>query len=81
MTTIRDINAKFKKWYSKDKTSIEDKTIESITSQLGLHQLINAHTRLLENYSSCMYLIFTSNPNFAVELGVNHPFIPNVIIK
>ena len=36
MTTIGDFNAKSKNWYRQDKTSFEDKTIESITSQFGL---------------------------------------------
>ena len=46
MTTIGDFNAKSKNWYSQDKTSFEGKTIESITSQFGLYQLINEPTHL-----------------------------------
>ena len=46
MTTIGDVNAKSKNWYSQDKTSFEGKTIESITSQFGLYQLINEPTHL-----------------------------------
>ena len=52
MTTIRDFNAKSKNWYSQDQTSFEGKTIESITSQFGLYQLINEPRHLLENSSS-----------------------------
>ena len=37
MTTIGDFNAKSKNWYSQDKTSFEDKSIESITLQFGLY--------------------------------------------
>ena len=59
MTTIGDFNAKSKNWYSPDKTSFEGKTIESITSQFWLYQLINEPTHLLENSSSCIDLIFT----------------------
>ena len=70
MTTIGDFNAKSKNWYSQDKTSFEGKTIESITSQFGLYQLINEPTHLLENSSSCIDLIFTSQPNLVVESGV-----------
>ena len=40
-TIIGDFNAKFCNWYSHDKTSFECSTIESITSQFGLHQLID----------------------------------------
>ena len=46
MTKIGDFNAKSKNWYSQDKTSFEGKTIESITSQFGLYQLINEPTHL-----------------------------------
>ena len=46
MTNIGDFNAKSKNWYSQDKTSFEGKTIESITSQFGLYQLINEPTHL-----------------------------------
>ena len=31
MTTIGDFNGKSKNWYSQDKTSFQDKTIESIS--------------------------------------------------
>ena len=71
MTTIGDFNAKSKNWYSQDKTSFEGKTIESITSQFGLYQLINEPTHLLENSSSCIDLIFTSQPNLVVVSGVH----------
>ena len=63
MTTIRDFNTKSKNWYSHDKTSFEGKTIESTTSWFGLYQLINEPTHLLENSSSCIDLIFTSQSN------------------
>ena len=41
MTTIRAISGKWKNWYSQDKTSFDGKTIESITSQFSLYQLVN----------------------------------------
>ena len=59
-------------WYSHVKTSFEGSTIESITSQFRLHQLINQPTHLLQNSPLCVDLIFTSQPNIVVELGV-HP--------
>ena len=67
MTTIGGFNAKSRNWYSQDKTSFEGKTIESITSQFGLYQLINEPTHLLENSSSCIDLIFTLQLNLVVE--------------
>ena len=77
MTINGDFNAKSCNWYNYDKTSIEGSTIESITSQFGLHQLINKTTHLLQNSSSCIDLIFTSQPNVAVELGVHPPLHQN----
>ena len=75
MTTIGD--AKSKNWYSQDKTSFGGKTIESITSQFGLYQLINEPAHLLENSSSCIDLIFTSKTNLVVESGVDPSLHPN----
>ena len=69
MTPIGDFRAKSKNWYNQNKTSFKGKTIESITSQLALYQLINEHTHLLENSSSCIDLIFTSQPNLDGRIG------------
>ena len=74
---IGDFNAKSCNWNSHDKTRFEGGTIESITSQFGLHQLINEPTHLLENSSSCIDLIFTSQPNIVVESGVHPSLHPN----
>ena len=76
-TIIGDFNAKSCNWYSHDKTNFEGSTIESITSQFGLHQLINEPTHLLQNSSSCIDLIFTSQPNIVVESGVHTSLHPN----
>ena len=46
-TIIGDFKAKSCNWYSHDKTSFEGSIIKSITSQFGLHQLINEPTHLL----------------------------------
>ena len=77
MTTIGDFNAKSKNWYSQHKSSFEGRTIESVISQFGLYQLINEPTHLLENSSSCIDLIFTSQPNLVVESGVHPSLHPN----
>ena len=62
---------------AKNKTSLEGKTIESINSQFGSYQLINEPNHLLENSSSCIGSIFTSQPNLVVE-SVLHPSLhPN----
>ena len=77
MTVIGDFNAKSCNWYSHDKTSFDGSTTESITSQFGLHQLINEPTHLLQNSSSCIDLIFTSQPNIVVKSGVHPSLHPN----
>ena len=77
MTAMGDFNTKSKNWCSQDKTSFEGKTIESITSQFRLYQLINEPTHLLENSSSCIDLILTSQPNLVVESGVHPSLHPN----
>ena len=76
-TIIGDFNAKSCNWNSHDKTSFEGSTIESITSQFGLHQLINKPTHLLQSSSSCIDSIFTSQPNIIVESGVHPSLHPN----
>ena len=76
-TIIGDFNAKSCNCYSHDKTNFEGSTIESITSQFGLHHLINEPTHLLQNSSSCIDLIFTSQPNIVIESGVRPSLHPN----
>ena len=76
-TIIGDFNAKSCNCYNHDRTSFEGNTIESITSQFGLHQLINKPTKLLQNSSSCVDLIFRSQPNIVVEAGVHPSLHPN----
>ena len=47
-------------------------TIENLSSQFGLSQIINEATHILEASSSCIDLIFTTQPNLVVESGA-HP--------
>ena len=46
-----------------DINSYEGLKIDTITSQFGLQQIINEPTYLTSNSSSCMNLIFISQPN------------------
>ena len=64
---IGDFNTKSCNGYIHNKTSFK-----GITSQFGLHRLINEPTYFLRNCSSCIDLIFTSQSSIAVESGV-HP--------
>ena len=64
------INAKLSKWCKNDISTTEGKAIENISSQFGLHQMINEPTDILKSSSSCIDLIFTSQPNLITESGV-----------
>ena len=75
------LNINSKNWYINDKTATEAVKIEFVTSQFGLHKIINEPTRVLENSSSCIDLIFTSQPNLVVDSSVHPSLHPTVIIK
>ena len=68
---LGDFNAKSNLWYKNDKKTYEGSKIDGIASQFGLHQLINESTHLTRNTSSCIDLIFTSQPNLVMESGVH----------
>ena len=77
MVLLGDFNAKCTNWYKHDKTNFEGIAIENISSQCGLYQVINEPTHILENSSSCIDLIFTSQPNLITESGVHPSLHPN----
>ena len=74
---LGDVNAKCPNWYKHDKTNFVGIAIENISSQCGLYQVINEPTNILENSSSCIDLIFTSQPNLITESGVHPSLHPN----
>ena len=69
---IGDFNAKSRRWCSQDSSNFEGITIENVTSQFGLSQIIKEATHILEPSSSCIDLIHTAHPNLVVESSV-HP--------
>ena len=69
---LGDCNARSQSWWSDDVTSYEGSHIDSLTTTYGFHQLISDPTHLLPNSSFCIDLIFTDQPNLAVDSGV-HP--------
>ena len=68
---IRDLNAKSKNWYSHDRTSHEGIEIENVTAQFGLQQIIKEPTSISNTSSSCIDLIFTSQPNLINDSAVH----------
>ena len=69
ITAIGNFTAKSTDWINKDKATFEGNTIDNITSQLGLHQLITEPVHILQNSNSCIDLNFTSQPNLVIESG------------
>ena len=67
-----DFKVKSSNWYCRYKSTLEGDTVNDITKQYGLHQVFREPTHTLDNASSCIDLIFTSQPNLIAELGV-HP--------
>ena len=55
-----------KNWHSTDKTAYEGRQLESLTSQV-----IRDPTHILESNSSCIDLVFTSQPNLVMTSGVH----------
>ena len=68
---LGDFNTKSNSWYRNDSTDIEGSKIDILTSTFGFHQIINEATHILNNSSSCIDLIFTSQPNLVTESGVH----------
>ena len=76
-TVISDFIAKSKNWSEGDRSTIEGSKIEFLISQFGLSQIIKEPTHILENSSSCIDLIFTTQPNMVLESGVHHSLHQN----
>ena len=55
----------------------EGSQIESLTTTHGLHQLISDPTHILPNSSSCIDLLFTDQPNLAIDSIVHHSLNSN----
>ena len=68
MVLLGNFNSECTNWYKHDKTNFEGIAIENISSQCELYQVINEPTHILENSSSYIDLIFTSQPILITEL-------------
>ena len=77
LVVLGDFNAKLSQWHDKDTSTPEGISVEIITSQFRLHQIINEPTHILDNSSSCIDLIFISQPNLSVESGTQPSLHPN----
>ena len=62
LNALGDFNVKSSNWYKHDKTTYEGFKIDPVTSQFGLQLLINEPNHILTDSSSCIHLLFTSQP-------------------
>ena len=67
---IGDFNARSSKWRSSDKETFEGCAIHSLTTSVGYTQFIDQPNHTINNSSSCIDLVFISNPNIICNLGV-----------
>ena len=74
---VSHFNSKSQTWFKTDETSCEGSKLDALTCSHGLHQPINELTHLLDSSSSCIDLIFTSQPNLVMESGVQPSLYPN----
>ena len=72
-----DFNGKCSKWYSFDTSDNIGKELDTITSTVGYSQIIDKPTHFTNNSSSCIDLIFTSNPSILVDSGTEK-FLSNI---
>ena len=77
LVAIGDFNVKSKFWYCNDNTTSQGKALENVTSKFELHQVMKKPTHILHNSSSCIDLIFASQPNLIIESGVHLSLHPN----
>ena len=70
---IGDFNVKSHNWYKGNKTTASGTKLEIMTSHYGLTQIINEPTHILEDASSCIDLIFTSQSNMVLDYIHIHP--------
>ena len=68
---LGDFNAKSNNWCKSDITSLEGSKVDTIANSYGLNQLIQEPTHILNSPSSCIVLIFTSQPNLVMESGIH----------
>ena len=74
---LGDFNAKSNLCFKGDKATYEGSKIDGITSTFGLQEIINEPTHIIGDSSSCIDLIFTSQPNLVMESGVRSSLQPN----
>ena len=78
VSALDDFNSKSTNWCKHDITSHKGSMIDALKSNYGLQQLIQEPTHILKSSSTCIDLIFTSQPILVVESGVHSSLYPNI---
>ena len=68
---IGDFNAKSCNWSVNDTTTSEGAQLDSATFFYEMKQLISEPTHILQYFSSCIDLIFTSQTSIVMDSGVD----------
>ena len=75
VAVIGDFSFKSSNWYYHDKSISEGNAVDTITKQFSINQIINETTHILDNSSTYIDLIFTSQANLII--GVHRSLHPN----
>ena len=70
MVVLGDFYAKSKSWYTNDSNNFGYSKIYFLMSRLGLYQVINKPTHILNNSSSCIDILTTPS-NVVMESGIH----------
>ena len=71
------LNVRMQDWYQNNITTFKAYKIDTATSQFSLSQIIKEPTHILSNSTSCIHLIFTSQPNLVMHSGIHLSLHPN----
>ena len=81
IVVLGDFNSTMKGWYQNDMATFEGSKIDIETSEFSLRQIVKELTHIQLFATSCIDLIFTSQPNLVFHSSV-HPFVhPIITIK
>ena len=77
ISALDDFKAKYNNWCKNNITFHEGSMVDAVTSNYQLYQLFQEPTHTRNLSSSCIDLIFTSQPNLVMESGVYSSLHPS----
>ena len=72
MIITGDLNCRSTNWWEGDIDNEEGISLEPLTTDIGLYQMITEPTHFMGSSRSCVDLVLTDQPNIFLETGV-HP--------